>query len=252
MIGFLRLELGRSLRDVRYLFLAIVAPVGFYLLFAGIFSRDGQSQGQLSAQVEIMVAMATFGAMWGALSATAPRLARDRDSGWLRALQVTPLPAGRVLTARILAGLTVAFPAIVAVASTAVLTHHVRLEAWQWAAGGALLWVGTLPFVALGIAIGSTTTSTTAYALTTGLYFALAALGGLWVPPAQFSPALRHVAEILPYYTWSTSAGTSRRGRHHRCAPGSSRGAPRRRPGLRWRRRRRWPWHRQDAAPGRG
>jgi ABC-2 type transport system ATP-binding protein len=214
MIGFLRLELGRSLRDVRYLVLAIVAPVGFYLLFAGIFSGGGQSQGQLPAQVEIMVAMATFGAMWGALSATAPRLARDRESGWLRALQVTPRSAGRVLTARIVAGLAVAFPAIVAVALTAVLVHHVRLEVWQWAAGGALLWVGTLPFVALGIAIGSTTSSTTAYALTTGLYFALAALGGLWVPPSQFSPGLRQVAETLPSYNladlgWQVAAGTA-------------------------------------------
>lgn len=198
---------------MRYLVLAIFAPVGFYLLFAGIFSGRGQSEGQLSAQVEIMVAMATFGAIWGALSATAPRLARDRETGWLRALQVTPLSVGRVLAARILAGLAVAFPAIVAVALTAVLAHHVRLEAWHWAAGGGLLWVGTVPFVALGIAIGSMTTSTTAYALATGLYFALAALGGLWVPPAQFSPALRHVAATLPSYNladlgWHVAGGS--------------------------------------------
>ena len=214
MTGFLRLELGRSLRDLRYIVLAIVAPVGFYLLFAGIFSGRGQSEGQLPAQVEIMVAMAAFGAMWGALSATAPRLARDRESGWLRALEVTPLAASRVLAARILAGLAVAFPAIVAVAVTAVLAHHVRLEAWQWAAGGGLLWAGTLPFVALGIAIGSATTSTTAYALTTGLYFALAALGGLWVPPVEFSPALRHVAATLPSYNladlgWRVAGGSA-------------------------------------------
>ena len=155
MTGFLRLELGRSFRDPRYLVLAVAAPVGFYLLFAGIFTGRGTSEGQLPAQVEIMVAMATFGAMWGALSATAPRLARDRESGWLRALGVTPLSAGRVLGARIVAGVTVALPAIAAVAVTAVLAHHVRLDAWQWAAGLGLLWAGTLPFVALGIGIAS-------------------------------------------------------------------------------------------------
>jgi ABC-type multidrug transport system ATPase subunit len=214
MTGFLRLELARSFRDPRYLVLAIAAPVGFYLLFAGIFTGRGTSEGQLPAQVEIMVAMATFGAMWGALSATAPRLARDRESGWLRALKVTPLTAGRVLAARIIAGVAVALPAIVAVAVTAVLAHHVRLDAWQWAACLGLLWVGTLPFVALGIAIGSLTSSTTAYALTTALYFALAALGGLWVPPAQFSPALRHIAATLPSYNladlgWRVAGGSA-------------------------------------------
>ena len=214
MTGFLRLELARSFRDPRYLVLAIAAPVGFYLLFAGIFTGRGTSEGQLPAQVEIMVAMATFGAMWGALSATAPRLARDRESGWLRALKVTPLTAGRVLAARIVAGVAVALPAIAAVAVTAVLAHHVRLDAWQWAACLSLLWVGTLPFVALGITIGLLTSSTTAYALTTALYFALAALGGLWVPPAQFSPALRHLAATLPSYNladlgWSVAGGSA-------------------------------------------
>lgn len=214
MTGFLRLELARSFRDPRYLVLAIAAPVGFYLLFAGIFTGRGTSVGQLPAQVEIMVAMATFGAMWGALSATAPRLARDRESGWLRALEVTPLTAGRVLAARIAAGVAVALPAIAAVAVTAVLAHHVRLEAWQWAACIGLLWAGTLPFVALGIVIGSLTSSATAYALTTALYFALAALGGLWVPPAQFSPGLRRIAATLPSYNladlgWRVAGGAA-------------------------------------------
>ena len=220
MTGFLRLELARSFRDPRYLVLAIAAPVGFYLLFAGIFTGRGTSEGQLPAQVEIMVAMATFGAMWGALSATAPRLARDRESGWLRALEVTPLTAGRVLTARIVAGVAVALPAIAAVAVTAVLAHHVRLDAWQWAAGLGLLSAGTLPFVALGIAIGLLTSSTTAYALTTALYFALAALGGLWVPPgavlAGAAAHRRHLALLQPGRPrlargWRVSAVASRR-----------------------------------------
>jgi len=180
MTGFLRLELARSFRDPRYLVLAIAAPVGFYLLFAGIFTGRGTSEGQLPAQVEIMVAMATFGAMW----------ARCRLP-----------PRGSPGTGR-------------AVAVTAVLAHHVRLDAWQWAAGLGLLWIGTLPFVALGIAIGSLTSSTTAYALTTALYFALAALGGLWVPPAQFSPALRHIAATLPSYNladlgWRVAGGSA-------------------------------------------
>lgn len=107
-----------------------------------------------------------------------------------------------------------ALPAIAAVALTAVLAHHVRLDAWQWAACLGLLWAGTLPFVALGITIGLLTNSTTAYALTTALYFALAALGGLWVPPAQFSPALRHIAATLPSYNladlgWRVAGGSA-------------------------------------------
>ncbi len=134
MTGLKKLELSRTLRDGRYLVLAVVAPVGFYLLFSAVFG--GKSSGPnntfgLPASKEIMIAMATFGAMWAALSATAPRLARDREGGWLAYLASTPVRAGRVLTARLLAGLVVAVPAVVAVGITAVAAHGVRLDTWQ-------------------------------------------------------------------------------------------------------------------------
>ncbi|MGH3186150.1 MAG: ABC transporter permease [Streptosporangiaceae bacterium] len=186
MIGYLRLEIARSVRDIRYVVLALAAPVGFYLLFAGIFSGSPGQGGGLPAAVEVMVAMAAFGAMWGALSATAPRLARDRERGWLDVLRVTPLPASRVLAARVCSGLLVSLPAVVAVGVTARLAHGVQLSAGQWGLGLAAVWLGTLPFVMLGIAIGTMAESSTAYGVTMGLYFAFAALGGLWVPPAIF------------------------------------------------------------------
>jgi ABC-2 type transport system ATP-binding protein len=215
--GYLRLELSRTVRDGRYLLLAVLAPVGFYLLFSAVFG--GQSSGPnttfgLPAAKEIMVAMATFGAMWAALSATAPRLARDRESGWSDYLATTPARAGHVLAGRIGAGLLVALPAVAAVGITAVIAHGVSLAAWQWAAGLGLLWIGTLPFVALGIAIGSLARSTVAFAVSTGLWFAFAALGGLWVPPGVLSPGLRHLAAVLPSYNqaalgWHVTSGTA-------------------------------------------
>ena len=215
--GYLRLELSRTLRDGRYLLLAVVAPVGFYLLFSAVFG--GSSSGPnttfgLPAATEIMVAMATFGAMWAALSATAPRLARDREGGWSDYLATTPLRAGQVLVGRIIAGLIVALPAVVAVGIAAVAAHGVSLPAGRWAADLGLLWIGTLPFVALGIAIGSLANSTVAFAASTGLWFAFAALGGLWVPPGQLSPGLRDLASTLPSYNqaalgWHVTSGTA-------------------------------------------
>ncbi|MGH3301811.1 MAG: ABC transporter permease [Streptosporangiaceae bacterium] len=190
MSSYLRLEIVRAIRDVRYVVLALAAPVGFYLLFAGIFSGQRAQGTGLPASVEVMVAMAAFGAQWGALSATAPRLASDRERGWLDVLAVTPLSAARVMAARICAALLASLPAVIAVGVTARLAHDVQLTAGQWCIGLAALWVGVLPFVLLGIVIGTTTETTTAYGVSMGAYFALAALGGLWVPPAVF-PATR-------------------------------------------------------------
>jgi ABC-2 type transport system ATP-binding protein len=194
----------------------VIAPVGFYLLFSAVFSNSTgpNTTFGLPAAKEIMVAMATFGAMWAALSATAPRLARDREGGWSDYLATTPLGAGQVLAGRIIAGLVVALPAVVAVGIAAVAAHGVSLPAWRWPADLGLLWIGTLPFVALGIAIGSLASSTVAFAASTGLWFAFAALGGLWVPPGQLSAGLRDFAEALPSYNqaalgWHVTSGTA-------------------------------------------
>ena len=70
MTGFLALELRRSLRDVRYLILAVAMPVGLYLLFAGLFGARGQRAQGLPQPVELMVAMIAYGAMWAVFSAT--------------------------------------------------------------------------------------------------------------------------------------------------------------------------------------
>jgi ABC-2 type transport system ATP-binding protein len=216
LLGYLKLELERTIRDLRYIVLAIGAPVGFYLLFSAVFGNNANHSQEvygLPSSIEIMIAMATFGAMWAALSATAPRLARDREGGWLKFLDTTPIKQSQVFISRILAGLAVALPAIIIVELTAVTVHTISLSAGQWLGITVLLWIGTAPFIALGIAIGTLSGSTVAYALSAGLYFAFAALGGLWVPPPVLSSNLRHVAAALPSYNqaalgWHVASGT--------------------------------------------
>ena len=68
---YFRLECLRMLRDPRYLALAVITPIGFYLLFATLLGGKPAGPGELPGTVEIMVAMGAYGAIWGALSATA-------------------------------------------------------------------------------------------------------------------------------------------------------------------------------------
>jgi ABC-2 type transport system permease protein len=207
-----RLECLRMLRDPRYLALAVVAPIGFYLLFATIFGGDPTQPGELKGTVEIMVAMAAYGSIWGALSATGPRLAHERSSGWLEQLRSMPVTARQLLTAKIAAGLAVALPAIVLVCVTAAVAKDVRLAAWQWAALVPTMWLGTLPFALLGVVVGLLVGPEAAFPLSYGLYMAASALGGLWVPPARLSAPLQDVAHTLPTYRladlgWRIAAG---------------------------------------------
>jgi ABC-2 type transport system permease protein len=85
MTRFLSLEVVRALRDPRYLILALAMPVGLYLLFTQLFGTHGERVEGISRPVELMIAMAAYGGIWSVLSATAPRIAAERQSGWLAA-----------------------------------------------------------------------------------------------------------------------------------------------------------------------
>ncbi|HEV2639142.1 MAG TPA: ABC transporter permease [Actinocrinis sp.] len=211
---YFRLECLRMLRDPRYLALAVIAPIGFYLLFATLFGGkpDNNQPGQLPGTVEIMVAMAAYGAIWGALSATGPRIAQERGSGWLDQLRAMPLPTRQVLAAKLAAGMAVALPALVLVCATAAAAKDVRLAPWEWVALVGAIWAGSLPFALLGTAIGYAVGSETAFPLSYALYMAMSAMGGLWVPPSQLPASFRSVADTLPTYRladlgWQIAAG---------------------------------------------
>ncbi|TAM70473.1 MAG: ABC transporter permease [Microbacteriaceae bacterium] len=209
---YLRLEVIRMLRDPKYLALAVGAPIGFYLLFATLFGGGPAGPGQLKGTVEIMVAMAAYGAIWAVLSTTGPRIAEERQLGWLEQLRSMPLPGIQVIGAKIIASVITALPAIVLVCLTAATVKGVQLSIGQWVSLVVASWLGSTAFATLGIAIGFSVNSDFAYPLSYGLYMAMSALGGLWVPPAILPSGMMDVAYWLPTYRladlgWSIAKG---------------------------------------------
>ena len=198
MTGFLALELRRSLRDVRYLVIAVAMPIGLYLLFTGLFGSHGQRALGLPQSVELMVAMVAYGAIWAVFSATGPRIAHERAIGWTRQLRVTPLAPASALSGKLLTALAAALPAMLLVALTAVVSHHVHLSAAQWLALVAAMWAGVLPLALLGLAIGYLAGDEIAFPLMMALYFALGALGGLWIPLSNMPHVMQDVGQVLP------------------------------------------------------
>ncbi|WP_084960168.1 ABC transporter permease [Thermoactinospora rubra] len=187
-----RLEIVRALRDPRYLALAVATPIGFYLLFATLFGHGPGVPGDL------MVAMSAYGAIWAVLSTTGPRIAQERELGWLTQLRAMPVPAWQVFAAKTAAGIATALPAILAVCLTAALVKGVRLDAAHWTALVAAMWLGTAPFAALGVAIGYAVNADASYVVCYGLYMVTSAVGGLWIPPAQLPESFRAVSGWLP------------------------------------------------------
>ena len=201
MASYLRLEVLRSLRDPKYITLALCAPIGFYLLFATLFGGESAGTAGITVQTALMVSMSVFGAMWAVMSATGPRIAQDRTVGWARQMRLLPIRTSETLVARLVAAVLLAGPAIVLVMLTAVIAKGVTLDdAWRWAVLLALLWLGSIPIALLGIAIGYGIGPEAAFGVMYALYLVLSALGGLWMPLSIMPDGMQTVGKLLPSY----------------------------------------------------
>ena len=125
MLRYLMLEMRRMYRDRRFVFFTIAVPVAFYLLWSNIFAKGSglDTDTGLDAKTYLLVSMASFGALGASLTTTGPRLATERQSGWLRQLRVTPLRPWSVISAKILASMCLALPAIILPATLRHIAH---------------------------------------------------------------------------------------------------------------------------------
>ena len=195
LLAYVRLEVRRTLRDGGFVIMGVIMPVTMYLLFTNLGVGDGTYKSDVAQYT--MIGMAAYGAL-GAALAVGAGVAEDRGRGWLRQLRVTPLsPLQAVIGRAATAGVTV-LPAIVAVLLAGRLVNGVRLDLWQWAAAGALLWVGTIPFTLLGLGNGYGLTAQTTGVVSMACMMGLSVIGGLWIPAAAFPHWLREVSRWTP------------------------------------------------------
>jgi ABC-2 type transport system permease protein len=197
---FLALEVRRAVRNTRYLLFTVVMPSVMFLLFVSLYNAKGQVfPNGLPVTTSLMLNMAVFGLMSAPLAAGA-RIAVERGTGWQRQLRLTPLSsAGYVLTKGAL-GMVIALPGIVLVMLLGGFVEDVRMSAVQWVEVGGGLWLGTLPFVLIGIVIGLLATADGMQAITGVLSMAFGLLGGIWIP-AEVAPGwLSAVMHVMPTY----------------------------------------------------
>jgi ABC-2 type transport system permease protein len=200
MKDYMRLELLRTVRDPFYLLLAVVAPIGFYLLFSGLFGSGPHAPGTLPGNVQIMIPVAVYGGIWACLVATGPHIASERSSGWFRFLSLLPLSPWKVVVCRALVAILIALPAMLLVDLTAALVRGVQLTAGEWVSTILLTWIGVWPFALLGIALGYLTSESTSLGVTYGLFTAITTIGGLTVPPSIMPTVMLNIAKTLPTY----------------------------------------------------
>ncbi|MEU2434804.1 ABC transporter permease [Streptomyces rubradiris] len=204
MNSLIKLELVRALRNRKFLFFTVIYPSALFLLIAGNADSHTEVDGTgLTLPTYMMVSMASFGALTATLMGNSERIARERESGWVRQLRLTPLPGRGYVLAKTAGAAVVSLPSVVIVFAVAAVVKDVRLDAWQWLALSGAVWAGSLVFAALGVALGYLATGDAVRPITMIIYFALSMLGGLWMPTTTFPQWLQDIARWLPTHAYA-------------------------------------------------
>src|SRR5215831_1212290 len=204
MIAFLRFEIVRTLRNVRFLVMLIAFPVLLYLIYA---RQHGMSQG-LTVATLLLVSMAVYSGMGSAMFASGPQLARERRSGWMRQLRISPISTPGWFAAKLAQAILLIIPGLAVLIALALTYGHVHLAAGRL----AVLVLGAIPFCALGLVIGLMFDSQTAQVAQMITLLVLAFLGGIFIQWSSLPHGMQLIGKALPSYHlaqlgWNAAAG---------------------------------------------
>jgi ABC-2 type transport system permease protein len=198
-------EFLKNLRLRVYTASVISFPLMFYVLF-GLVLNAKEMIGGTHVPTYLIATYGTFGVMGASLFGTASGLASDRGLGWLQVKRASPMPPFAYFTAKVI--LSMIFSAIVV--SLLLLLGFtfggVRVPVAEMARLLGTLVAGSLPFSAMGLAIGYFAGPNSAPAAINLIYLPLSFCSGLWVPYMFLPRFVRQIALALPPYHLSQLA----------------------------------------------
>jgi ABC-2 type transport system permease protein len=200
-ITYARYDLIRVVRNRRFFIFSLGFPLVLFLVIAG--PNQHSKLGGIPFPVYYMTGMVAFGTM-NAVVAGGGIIALERQVGWTRQLRITPLPAWAYILSKVIRGYAMACVSI-AVLYVAGVALGVNLPIVGWLLMTGLIFVGLLPFSALGILLGHLLSPDSLGPALGGLSALFALLGGAWGPLAN-KGALLSIAKGLPSY-WLVQAG---------------------------------------------
>ncbi len=197
-------EFLKCLRLPIYLVSTIVFPVMFYVLFGLIMGK--QSIGGIGTTTYLIPAYGTFGVMGASLFGTAAGLAADRGLGWLQVKKASPMPPFAYFFAKVVMSMIFSAMDVILLLVLGFVFGGVHLSATVTLKLVLILVAGSLPFCAMGLAIGYFAGPTSAPALINIFYLPMSFCSGLWMPFMFLPKFIQKIAVVLPPYHLSQLA----------------------------------------------
>ena len=209
-------EFFKYLRLRMYTLSVLSFPIMFYILFGLVLNAHEAING-MRVPTYLIATYGTFGVMGASLFGTAAGLASDRGLGWLEVKRASPMPPFAYFAAKVIVSMIFSTIIVMALFILGITFGGVRMPV------GTFLWLlgtlvaGSLPFSAMGLALGYFTGPNSAPGMINLIYLPMSFCSGLWVPFMFLPKVVQKVALVLPSYHLSQLAlGTVGAGMHER------------------------------------
>jgi ABC-2 type transport system permease protein len=191
-----RFESLRMFRVLGFSIPFLVLPAAVYLLFGVVLFGDAV-RNDLSTGKFLFTAFAVFGVMGPGMFGFGATIATEREQGLLTLKRALPAPPGSYLLAKLLMTMLFAFIIMVTMITAALLLGHLPLTFAQCARVTAIDILGSLPFCAIGLFIGTRASGKAAIAFVNLIYVPMMHVSGLFYPLPKF---LRTISPVWPTY----------------------------------------------------
>lgn len=192
-------EFIKTLRQPAYVIPTLTFPAIFYVMFGVIFGGK-QAIGSISVSTYLLATYAAFGVIGASLFGFAVGVAMERGYGWLQVKRASPMPPLAYLAAKTAIAMVFSAILLILLFALGVMFGGVHLSVARLLSLVGTMIAGTIPFCALGLAIGCYSTPNSAPAVVNILFLPLAFCSGLWLPVQMLPKVLQHIAPFLPPY----------------------------------------------------
>src|SRR6476620_1739351 len=146
-------EFLKNLRLRMYTASVLSFPIMFYVLF-GLVLNAKEAIGVTRVPTYLISTYGTFGVMGASLFGTAAGLSSDRGLGWLQVKRASPMPPFAYFAAKVITSMIFSTIIVLALFALGFTAGAVRMPISDFARLLGTLVLGSLPFSAMGLAVG--------------------------------------------------------------------------------------------------
>ncbi len=197
-------ELLKNIRIPVYAISTVAFPLMFYVLFGIVLGHNNPAARDNATYM--LATMGCFGVIAVALFGFGVSLAMERGQGWLQVKRASPMPVAAYFFAKLFAAVVFSTVIILMLLAVGFVFGGVRIPLTTAAKLLGILVAGSIPFSAMGLAIGYFAKPNSAPSVVNLIYLPMAFCSGLWVPLFMLPHGLQTFAKFLPAYHMSQLA----------------------------------------------